>query len=249
MFHRGTMGTSNPASFKIDYRTAVLRGDRYGRRCNAVVLHGAGTSSRERFARLRRALNACGVPTVSFDYIGHGETGGALIGSSLAERTAQAAAVIERTAAEPLTLIGASMSGYTAVTLTRHFRVANLVLLVPAVYTAAAYRLPFGPAFSQAIRAPGSWRASDAWDLLARFRGNLLVIAAEQDDVIPREIVEGIYASAAAAAHRRLLVVPGSRHVSLFPEEGDLRLAVDMIAAMCRHDAADGARPASDTIT
>jgi pimeloyl-ACP methyl ester carboxylesterase len=238
------METSIPAPFEINFREAVLRGDRYRRRCNAVVLHGAGTSSRERFARLRRALNECGVPTVSFDYIGHGETGGALIGSSLAERTAQAAAVIERTAAEPLTLIGASMSGYTALTLTRRFRVENLVLLVPAVYTGAAYRLSFGPAFSEAIRAPGSWRTSDAWDILARFRGNLLVIAAEQDEVIPTEIVEKIYTSATTAARRQLHVMPGSRHMDLFPEEGDFRLAVDMIAAMCNHNAADGARPA-----
>ena len=219
-------------AFEVPFGNVVLRGDAYRAPCNAVVLHGAGKSSRTRFTRLRRALNERGIPTASFDFIGHGETGGELAGSSLKDRTEQAAAFIREVVEEPLILIGASMSGYTAIRLTQMFRVDNLVLLVPAVYTARAYTLAFGPEFSSAIRVPGSWKDSDAWDILSAFRGELLVIAAEHDNVIPMGVVERIYSSAVQAKTRRLHFVSGSHHIGLFPTDGHISRAADMIVAM-----------------
>jgi uncharacterized protein len=221
-------------SFQLPFGQNVLRGDGYGMVCETMVLHGAGKSSRAVFSRLRQALNGRGFPSVSFDFVGHGETGGSILDSTLHGRTSQAAAVIKRTCEEPLTLIAASMSGYTAIKLTEVFEVTNLILLVPAVYTPWAYDLPFGPDFSAAIRAPGSWQDSDAFTILSGLTGNLLVIAAEFDDVIPMEVVERVHASAKNAKTRLLHVVPGSRHLSLFPEEQDFLLAVDMITEICQ---------------
>jgi len=220
--------------FELPFGTRLLRGDRYPGKCRSIVLHGAGQSSRERFLRLRRSLYGKGLPTVSFDFIGHGETGGRLLGSTLHARADQAAAVIRHTCREPLTLIAASMSGHTAVKLLEAFAVENLILLVPAVYNHRAYDLPFGPAFSAAIREPGSWRDSDAFGTLSAFRGNLLIIAAESDEVIPQGVIEGLYAAADNARERRLHIVPGSRHQALFPRERDLRRATDMIMEMGR---------------
>jgi len=221
-------------TFELPFGNHLLQGDSYKMGCEALVLHGAGKSSRTRFTRLRQSLNAHGIPSASFDFIGHGDTGGSLLNSSLRERTEQAAAVIRHACTEPLTLIAASMSAHTAIKLTEQFAVANLVLLVPAVYTPGGYDLPFGPAFSAAIRVPGSWRNSDAFDILSSFKGNLLVVAAEADDVIPFEVVEKIHASASSAKTRRLHVVPGSGHLSLFPTEHDFLMVVDMITGVYR---------------
>jgi hypothetical protein len=171
---------------------------------------------------------------VSFDFIGHGETGGALVGSSLQERTAQAAAVIRHRGCEPLTLIGASMGAYTAIKLMETFSVDNLILLVPAVYAPQAYETPFGPAFSAVIRVPGSWQDSDAFRILDGFKGNLLVIAAEADAVIPTAVIQKIQASARQAETNRLHIVPESRHLSLFPTQKDFQLALDMMVGVCR---------------
>jgi pimeloyl-ACP methyl ester carboxylesterase len=212
----------------------VLQGDSYKMGCETIVLHGAGKSSRTRFTRLRQSLNAHGIPSVSFDFIGHGDTGGNLLNSSLHGRTDQASAVIRHACMEPLTLIAASMSGYTAIKLTEKFAVDNLILLVPAVYTAVAYDLPFGSEFSAAIRVPGSWQDSDAFSILSVFKGNLLVIAAESDDVIPVEVVEKIHTSAKNAKVRLLHFVPDSGHLSLFPREQDFLMVLDMIIEVCR---------------
>jgi pimeloyl-ACP methyl ester carboxylesterase/GNAT superfamily N-acetyltransferase len=230
-----------PTPFQLPFGDHVLRGDTYAADCSTLVLHGAGGSCRDRFTPLRDALNDRGMPSVSFDFIGHGETGGALLGSSLRERTQQAAAVIRHACHEPLTIVGASMSAYTAIRLTEMFTVENLVLLVPAVYTAGAYRVPFGPDFSAAIRVPGSWRGSDAYSILSRFTGNLLVIAADCDQVIPHGLVELVRDSAEGAKVRHLHVVPGAGHVGLFADEHEFVRALDLIEHVCRDGRSHGA--------
>jgi pimeloyl-ACP methyl ester carboxylesterase len=219
--------------FRIPFEDHILAGDLSSEPCSVLVLHGAGTSNRERFKRLRTGLHAEGLPTCSFDFIGHGETGGELGPSSLKERTLQASRVIETCLKEPLTLIGASMSGYTAVKLTRLHEVKNLVLIVPAMYTPEAYEVPFNGGFSEIIRSHHSWERSDAWEILRGFRDKLLVVAAEHDSVIPREVVERIFHSASRAQFRELYIVPGASHVGLFASKAEFTKAVGMIKSMC----------------
>ncbi len=223
-------------TFKLPFGKYMLRGDIYRTGKETIVLHGAGKSSRSVFTSLRHSLNAHNIPSVSFDFVGHGETGGDIHDSSLRGRTEQATSVIRHTCLEPVTLIAASMSGYTAIKLTDLFSVNNLILLVPAVYSPRAYDLLFGPEFSAAIRTPDSWRESDAFEILSRFTGNLVVIAAEFDDIIPREIVEQIHSSAMNAANRILHVIPGSAHSSLFPREQDFLLALEIIIGVCSNE-------------
>lgn len=181
-----------------------------------LILHGAGQARRERFRDIREHFLAHGVGSVAFDCIGHGETGGDLKSSSLRSRTDQARAVIEAAGLrQPFSVLGASMGGYTAVTLLRHYAVASLLLVVPAMYAAEAYPVRFDAGFTEIIRRPESWQASDAWGLLARFTGRLLIVAAEQDAVIPPGVIRTIYDAAAQAAERSLYVAPGVSHMVL----------------------------------
>jgi pimeloyl-ACP methyl ester carboxylesterase len=85
------------------------------------------------------------------------------------------------------------------------------------VYEPAAYALPFGPRFSEIIRRHRSWAGSDAWAILAGFTGNLLIIAAEHDAVIPLEIPERLLQSAQKARSRQLRIIAGTDHQHLFP--------------------------------
>lgn len=217
---------------RIPFEDHVLVGDLASEPCSTIVLHGAGTSHRKRFQRLRSGLHAEGLPTCSFDFIGHGETGGELGRSSLKERTLQASRVIETCLKEPLTLIGASMSGYTGVKLTRLHEVENLVLVVPAMYTPEAYEVPFNGGFSEIIRSHRSWERSDAWEILRGFRGKLLVVAAEHDMVIPREVVQRTFESATQAQFRDLYIVPGASHGGLFASRTEFTKVLKMIKSL-----------------
>jgi len=223
----------NLQSFELPFGHHLLRGDRQANPCHTLVLHGAGLSSRQRFSKMRGALKDKGLPSVGFDFIGHGDTGGEITETSLYGRTEQAKAVIRQTCREPLNLIGASMSAYTAIRLTGIFSVENLVLLVPAVYTPQAYHLPFGPAFSAAIRVPYSWKDSDAFTILEHFKGNLLIIAAENDHVIPDEVIKMLHESAKYAKTNQVYKVPGSEHLGLFPKSRDFDRAIRRIAEIC----------------
>ncbi len=207
-----------PACFSVDFAGTRLQGDAtHGAHGNVLLLHGAGASARNKFSIVRHALEERGVGMTCFDCIGHGETGGDMGTSSLENRTRQAQAVIAaREMPAPLALMGFSMGAYNAIRLTQTHEVASLILIVPGIYTPSAYTLPFGPQFSSAIRRERSWEDSDAWDMLAQYRGRLLVIAAGNDVVIPREIPERLVASSANAAWRRLLVVPDTEHRRLF---------------------------------
>lgn len=223
----------NLESFELPFGHHLLKGDQYGKQCHTIVLHGAGKSSRERFSRMRDRLNTKGLSSVGFDFIGHGETGGDITETTLLGRTEQAAEVIRQTCREPLTLIAASMSAYTAIRLAEIFPVKNLVLLVPAVYTPRAYHLPFGPEFSAAIRVPCSWKDSDAFSLLENFKGNLLIVAAENDHVIPEEVIKRLHESAKYAKINQVYKVPDSEHLRLFPKSQDFDLVIHMIVEVC----------------
>ena len=208
----------NLHAFTAAYRDHALKGDLCpGRRPNEILcIHGAGKSDRTRYAELRSALQERGFGSVSFDCVGHGETGGLIEQSSLVGRTGQAEAVLRaRALGNSLTVIGASMGAYNAIKLTRERRIDSLILIVPAVYTPDAYQVPFGPGFSAIIRQNRSWEKTDAWEHMGDFTGSLLVIAAENDDVIPFEIPQRLIASASSACWKKLRVVKGAGHAVL----------------------------------
>jgi pimeloyl-ACP methyl ester carboxylesterase len=225
--------------FDVEFEDHVLKGDQFvGSGSNRILyLHGAGASSRHGHRLLRGALQQRGLGSTCFDCIGHGETGGALAQSSVASRTRQAQAVADaRGLPQPLAVFGASMGAYNAIRMTQSHHVDALVLIVPGVYTPDAYEVPFGPDFSTVIRRERSWADSDAWEILSRFEGRLLVIAAENDATIPLEIPERLVAAATRAQSRQLHVVQGAEHNRLWSllaeEPSRFESAVDMVAAM-----------------
>ncbi len=107
---------------------------------------------------------------------------------------------------------GPSADDYTAVTLTQYLNVKNLILFVPAMYSCRAYSLCFNDGFSKVIREQNSWFDSDAWDILNDFRGNLLLITAENDDIIPEDVVKKIFESATKSRNKFIHEVQGSPH-------------------------------------
>ena len=178
-----------------------------------LCLHGAGTSDRKRFDPLRNILIDKSLNSYAFDFTGHGETGGDLFSSSLKNRVDQALAVIDaQQIIEPLSIIASSMGGYIGIKLTNMRAVKNLILIAPAVYDVQAYTAIFGPQFTEAIRRSYSWRDTDAWEILANYTGNLVIFAAEKDQVIPNEIIQKIYTSAQKARTRDIITIPDATH-------------------------------------
>jgi len=210
------MGSLSAGVFRVPFDGHVLIGDILAGEGppRLLILHGAGQSRRERFRQLREHFREHGVGSVAFDCIGHGDTGGDLKQSSLQSRTEQACAVIEAVSLpQPFSILGGSMGGYTAVSLLPRHTIASVILVGPAMYAAEAYAIPFNGGFTEIIRRPKSWERSDAWERLAGFAGRLLVVAGENDAVIPPAVIQSIYDSASQAAERTLYVARGTSHL------------------------------------
>lgn len=202
-------------NFSVDFRGTKLIGDIVspGSSPRVLCLHGAGPASRQRFEELRKMLAEKDIASCAFDFVGHGETGGDLVSSSLESRAKQSLAVVKsQNLKQPLSIIASSMSGYVAIALTKFCEVENLIFLAPAVYSSKVYSVPFGPEFTETIRKPYSWRASDAWEILKNYKGSLLIFAAEKDQVIPGEVIKRIYDSAQNAKSREIVTIHDATH-------------------------------------
>ncbi|MCS4246246.1 alpha/beta fold hydrolase [Pseudomonas sp. BIGb0164] len=208
-----------PLEFTVPFENHTLHADTLTgeRNPHLFCFHGGGTRCRSVFADVRHTLHGQGIGSTALDCIGHGQTGGVFADSSLHRREQQALSVIRHSGVRPSALIGISMGAYNAVRLSETLEAQTLVLVVPGIYTPEAYKVPFGPLFSAIIRQHRSWADSDAWDILSRFKGRLLVIAGEQDDVIPLEIPERLLDAATHAQDKALLVIPDAGHNGLMP--------------------------------
>lgn len=200
--------------FTVDFEGSFLKGDMtLGEGKPLLFLHGAGASTRRQFDPLRHKLWENNIQSLAFDFVGHGETGGNLQFSSLKHRFEQTCGVIEgMKLEEPFSVLAESMSGYTAVKLLEKYKINNLILFVPAVYHADSYAIPFNQGFSEITRKPKSWLYSDAWEILQKFQGNLLICFAENDSVIPKEIIDMLYDSAKGTQSKSLYLIRGSPH-------------------------------------
>ncbi|MFC5639184.1 alpha/beta fold hydrolase [Streptomyces bullii] len=190
-----------------------------GSGATAVVLHGAGSSSKERLKPLLAELAARGCRALAFDFCGHGGSTGALRESSLRHRFEQAVSVIDACvpADGPLVLVGFSMSGQTVADLVRHYgdRVVALGLCAPAVYAAEAWDVPFGAGeglFSEIIRRPGSWRSSPAFEVLRGYEGRAVLAVPGTDAVIPSAVTESVQDALAARAQFTRFELPEADH-------------------------------------
>ncbi len=203
--------------FVIDLGHGEIKGDQIvcdNSASNMLFLHGAGKADRTRFNEIRKKLREkFKISSTAFDYLGHGDSTESALPDSLKLRTEQACAVIERMhQSGRLSIIASSMSAYIALKLTEQYQVRNLILIVPAVYHQDAYSAPFSPEFSKIIRQSSSWVNSDAWSILEAYTGNLLIIAAENDEIIPREVIKYLYNFATNTSSRKVCVIPGAPH-------------------------------------
>ncbi|MEH4625210.1 alpha/beta hydrolase [Phytobacter diazotrophicus] len=206
----------NREYFDVPFAGHTLRGDSsYGSNGHILMIHG-GSKDREVFAHYRQLLDEMGYGTTAFDCLGHGASTGSMSESSLDSRTRQALAVIAHLNVPLTGCLGASMGAYNAIQLSARVDLHSLILLVPGVYTPVAATVNFGPAFSQIIRQEKSWQDSDAWPLLAGFRGKILIVAAERDEVIPQEIPAKLHNAAREALWKTLFIVPNAGHNSVW---------------------------------
>ncbi len=205
------------STFSLDFEGHRIHGDQWlasDARRHAVLLHGGGSSTLEAFTPLREHLLGENISSTSFDFIGHGRTGGKLLGSSLHARVKQTLIVMKAMQIESseAALVGYSMGAYVALHVAKQRQIGRLALGVPAAYAPEAFDVPFGPGFSAILRRENSWQESDAFTLIRKFCGHLFVFYGSEDQVVPDAIPLTFVASAQQAASVDSYALVGGGH-------------------------------------
>jgi esterase/lipase len=228
-------------TINLDYEGHIIVADimPVGSMPQVICMHGAGTSGKVGFEQLRQMLAENNISSCALDFLGHGETGGNVYESSLKKRTEQVELIIQKTKATmPLIVMGSSMGGYNAIKLTELYPVSLLVLFAPAVYAKHVYEVNFNELFSTFVREEKSWDATDAWEILSRYKGKILIISAGKDEVIPSEIIQKIYNSSTQATHREIINFPESPHgilkKYLKENKEELKMVADKIITLLK---------------
>ncbi|MBI2623824.1 MAG: alpha/beta fold hydrolase [Candidatus Liptonbacteria bacterium] len=164
-------------------------------------IHGGGKSAQERIFEMAKLLSAMGFICLAFDRRGHGKSPGNFAELSRKDFLEDCIAAYDFLAKqegvdkENISVVGPSFGSYLAALLTKEREVSRLVLRVPADYPDEGFETPNVEIFEKSegpewwIKAK-EWKETVALRALHEFRGPILLIESEKDDVIPHQTVE-----------------------------------------------------------
>lgn len=181
-----------------------------GRKPAILTLHGLGkTATRHTIRYVLDDLAGQGHASICFEFSGNGDSTGALEEATLRRRRDEALAVSRYLApGEQPVLIGTSMGGHLACWLAPVLRPRGLVLFCPAAYPGDAA----DQKFDGSLARPGCYADSPAYAGIAEFTGDLLIVGARNDAVVPAEVLDGYFARAKHARTRRLIWLDDCDH-------------------------------------
>lgn len=162
-----------------------------------LFIHGGATDvGKDRFKDWQKDFSEDGVGSVSFDFVGVGESLGDVSQESLSKRLSDTKEVLswmmDRYPEAEIAIFGVSMGGYIALGLVSDFSEAfdRLIIQVPAAYSLLAHDLKFDETFTEELRREGSWKDSMSFNWWGDYTGRKLLIACREDKTIPREIID-----------------------------------------------------------
>ncbi|MEZ6029354.1 MAG: alpha/beta hydrolase [Hyphomonadaceae bacterium] len=156
-------------SIRLAYRRSSASPAHADARHASVVWLGGFHSDMlgEKATLLHEAVAASVRAYVRFDYLGHGESGGAFAEGTIGRWRSDALAVIDNLTQGPLVLVGSSMGGWMSLlcALARPERVKALVLLAPAPdFTDKLMWASFDDSQKRQIMEQGHWTRPSPYD-------------------------------------------------------------------------------------
>jgi pimeloyl-ACP methyl ester carboxylesterase len=194
-----------------------------GRAPTILSLGGLGpTASRHVTRYLLDPLADQGHGSVIFDWSGNGDSTGAYLESSLRRRREELlVAARQLDPDEAPILIGTSMGAHLAAWTVPVLRPRGLVFFCPANYPQSATDVTFAGYLSNAVGAsredprwvrPGPYADSPAYAGISQFTGDLVIVAARDDGVVPTSVIDGYVKNAHHARSIRVIWIDGSGH-------------------------------------
>lgn len=118
--------------------------------------------------------------------------------------------------ASDINVVGVSMGGHVAARLSEKENIKNLILRAPASYSKEyeKHKMNPNPGWLQWDKENKNWpwKPSYAFDAVSKFKGNLLIVKCEKDEIIPDKIIDEYYKQAMHVKSKRLEVLKGAKH-------------------------------------
>lgn len=216
--------TSKNVEFKIGNET--LRGTLFtpsgkGPFPGVVFFHGSG-SSRARYLQAAKSLGESGALTLAFDFRGCGKSDGVYKEQFHQNAIEDARAglnflLTQKVDKKRIGICGGSFGGYLAAYILPEYPlIKSLVLRCPAAFSDEFLKRHIdrgdkGNEF-EFFKNRKNWENSPTFRNVSKFKGPVLVIKAEKDEVIPGEVVDSYYNSAKSSIKRKLEVIEGADH-------------------------------------
>ena len=187
-----------------------------------LCVHGWGGSQQQYLARARE-IAALGCVSLTFDLRGHARNEPQQECVTREDNLADVLAAYDELASHPavdgssIAVVGSSYGGYLAAILTTLRPVRWLALRVPALYEDAGWDLPKKQLHKVSDLHAYRRRAVDprenrALSACSKFRGDVLVVESEHDDIVPHRTIEN-YVEACTHAHSLTYrVISGADH-------------------------------------
>jgi dienelactone hydrolase len=187
-----------------------------------LFVHGWG-GSQEQYVTRARAAAELGCICLTFDLRGHARTDEQRETVSREDNLKDLTAAYDLLAAQPrvdtsaIAVVGSSYGGYLAAILTSLRAVRWLALRAPALYKDGDWELPKrqlhnDPDLSAYRRRHVGCDDNRALRACAEFRGDVLLVESEYDDVVPHPVIANYVAAAAKARSVTSRVIEGADH-------------------------------------
>lgn len=220
-----------PTQFDEPLAGMVLRkAESNGKKPVILVIHG-WTSEMVRYPERVAPEIDMGYLAVLFDMRGHGKSGGKLGDLSPKDHLNDCLAAYDYMVGLPdadtsnISVFGSSYGGYLASLLTAERKVHHLVLNAPALYPDAIFdkpKLQRSQETTEYRKQLHNPEADKALSAIHNFSGDLLLIQAEKDEILPEEVIRS-YRNAASGEYD-LELIKGADHSMKVPGTNEARI-------------------------
>ena len=112
---------------------------------------------------------------------------------------------------EGLKLVG-TLCGYLTALLVGENDVKSLILRAPAIYKDEIFREKIEKVYESRFMSKDKYKESRPIKAIAQFKGSLLIIQSENDEVIPEEVINAYFDNAILAKKKKLYIFKGATH-------------------------------------
>lgn len=186
---------------------------------SVIFFHGSGSTGETSF-EAAKLLAENGILGFAFNFRGCGISDGKFEDQKIGDGAEDARAAIDFFLSQPevdkerVGISGSSFGGFLASLLSANYNFKSMVLVAPAAY--APEVLDFTHDYGERRR---EFEKSDSYKEIAKYKGKLLVIQCEFDDVLSPGEVEKYIESARAISTKEHFLLKGSKHrISVSPE-------------------------------